>query len=157
MPDPWGPPSIVSLDVHEAPIREVLSRLDGLTGQLSEYAAAAIRDGATSTEDARTLRAIEILAGAALEALFAWDRWLTVQRAPETEDLPQLAEAGLIEGPEPTPDGVVDLMAALEEAVAAAKAALTSNVPERGTVLRHRTPDQLALAEAHRRLQQGDG
>jgi hypothetical protein len=133
MPDPWGPPSVVSLEVTEATIREVLSRLDGLCAQLTEYAAFEIKQAATSTEDLRTMTAIAHLSDAAMGALAAWDRWLTVQNAPETE------------GPAPAPAGdkVIDLMDALERSVAGAKAA------------RRLTPDQEDAAARHLRLQGG--
>lgn len=151
MPDPWGPPSIVDLNVYEIPIREVLSRIDSLTGQLSEYAAAAIRDGATSTEDHRTLKAIDVLSGAAMEALLAWDRWLTAQNAPEAE---------------PEPDRVPDLMAALERSLDEAKAAADRRrgrpAPIGSRLRRHPgderqlTPDQDEVAQRHLRLQRGE-
>lgn len=165
MPDPWGPPSVVTFDVTEAPIREVLSRLSGLVGQLNDYARTAIDDGSFSTETGRARLALDVLVDAADDALLAWGRWLTVGQAPEAEEPHHLVVDGQppigSHRPAAEPDKVVDLMAALEESVAAAKAArprraMTSDVPEGGTVLRHRTPDQVALAETHRRLQRGD-
>ena len=144
MPDPWGPPSIVDLNVYEIPIREVLSRIDSLTAQLSEYAAAAIRDGATSTEDHRTLKAIDVLSGVAMEALFAWDRWLTVQNGPLD---PPPAEKRLPMAHQKVEPAarVTDLMAALEQSVEAAKGQR-----------RRLTPDQDEVAQRHLRLQRGE-
>lgn len=141
MPDPWGPPSVVSLEVTEAPIREVLSRLDGLCAQLTEYAAFEIKQAATSTEDLRTLTAIARLSDAAMGALAAWDIWLHVQNVPETEEpAPARSEPG---------DKVVDLMAALERSVADAKGARTRHPRPRQL-----SPDQAEVAARHLALQE---
>ena len=130
MPDPWGPPSIVDLNVYEISIREVLSRVDALTAQLGEYAAVAIRDGGTSTEDARTQKAIDVLSGAAMEALQAWDRWLTVQNAEEREPAPSAEQA------------IDSILGRIQAKAATARQSRP-------------TPDQEEAAARHLRLQKG--
>lgn len=154
MPDPWGPPSIVDLNVHEAPIREVLSRLCGLISQLNDYAQTAIEEGATSTETRRAQSAIAYLVGAADNALLAWDRWLAVEQAPESEG-PTYDELGDSYRPAAAQDRVVDLMEALEHSISRAKAARERALRRTERALRRTglTPDQEAAAAEHRRLQ----
>lgn len=143
MPDPWGPTLAPEDDIPERPIREVLSRLASAGGQLSEYAAAAIVGRPVSTESARALDSIRRLVDAADEALFAWDRWATVDLAPERVETFEIVGPITVTSSAPPPAEKTWPMVQLKASAPPARR-------------RELTPDQQEAAARHQALQNGE-